>query len=84
LGFFFGDPYNYAGNWSFWAKMICVLLAGANFLVYFFAVEPKLLRLGPTEPTPGIAKAVGVMSLTFWFMVLAFGRLLPYLGTGGG
>ena len=44
LGFFFGDPYNYSGNWSFWAKMILVVLAGLNFLFYFFAVEPKLLR----------------------------------------
>jgi len=28
--------------------------------------------------------AVGVMSLVFWFGVLSYGRLLPYLGTGGG
>jgi hypothetical protein len=24
------------------------------------------------------------MSLLFWFGVLSYGRLLPYLGTGGG
>jgi hypothetical protein len=64
--------------------MILIGLAGLNFLFYFFAVEPKLLRLGPNDATPALAKAVGVLSLTFWFGVLAFGRLLPYLGTGGG
>jgi Family of unknown function (DUF6644) len=84
LGFFFGDPYNYAGNWSFWAKMILVVLAGLNFLFYYFAVEPALARLGPNDATPPLAKIVGVLSLTFWFGVLSFGRLLPYLGTGGG
>jgi hypothetical protein len=31
-----------------------------------------------------LAKAVGSLSLIFWFGVLSFGRLLPYLGTGGG
>jgi hypothetical protein len=31
-----------------------------------------------------IARTVGALSLLFWFGVLAYGRLLPYLGTGGG
>jgi len=84
LGFVFGDPRTYTSNWSFWAKMICVGLAGVNFIVYYLRVEPVLLRNGPNEPTPMLAKAVGTASLIFWFSVLSFGRLLPYLGTGGG
>jgi hypothetical protein len=84
LGFLFGDPYTYAANYAFWVKMSLILLAGINFVVYFTAVEPKIIKLGPNEPTPGIAKVVGVLSLAFWFGVLAYGRLLPYLGTGGG
>lgn len=84
VGFLFGDPGLYTANWAFWAKMILVLLAGVNFLVYFTKVEPMILKLGPNEATPAIAKMVGVFSLLFWFGVLSFGRLLPYLGTGGG
>jgi hypothetical protein len=84
FGFLFGDPRTYTANWAFWAKMILVVLAGLNFLLYYTKVEPSLLRLGPNDPTPGLAKAVGVASLVFWFGVLSFGRLLPYLGTGGG
>jgi hypothetical protein len=84
LGFLFGEPYLYFANWAFWAKMGLVLLAGLNFLVYFTKVEPKILNLGPSERTPPLAKAVGALSLVFWFGVLSFGRLLPYLGTGGG
>jgi hypothetical protein len=84
LGFLFGEPYLYFANWAFWAKMALVLLAGLNFLVYFTKVEPKIIHLGPSEPTPPLAKTVGALSLVFWFGVLSFGRLLPYLGTGGG
>jgi len=84
LGFIFGDPRLYSGNWSFWAKMILVVLAGVNFIFYYFAVEPKLKNLDPMAATPALAKVVGVSSLLFWSGVLSFGRLLPYLGTGGG
>ncbi|HUQ52972.1 MAG TPA: DUF6644 family protein [Gammaproteobacteria bacterium] len=84
LGFLFGDPRTYTANWAFWAKMILIVLAGLNFLVYFTRVEPMILKLGPNEATPPQAKMVGVFSLLFWFGVLSFGRLLPYLGTGGG
>jgi hypothetical protein len=84
LGFLFGDPRTYTANWAFWAKMVLILLAGLNFLVYFTKVEPMILKLGPNEETPAQAKVVGVFSLVFWFGVLSFGRLLPYLGTGGG
>ena len=84
LGFIFGDPHTYFANWAFWAKMLLVVLAGLNFLLYFTKVEPTILKLGPNEPTPMLAKAVGSLSLIFWFGVLSFGRLLPYLGTGGG
>jgi hypothetical protein len=84
FGFLFGDPRTYAANYAFWVKMTFVLLAGLNFLLYYTKVEPQLVRLGPNDATPTLAKAVGVMSLAFWFGVLSFGRLLPYLGTGGG
>jgi hypothetical protein len=84
VAFLFGDPYTYFANWAFWAKMGLIVLAGINFLVYFAKVEPQILRLGPNDPTPALAKTLGVLSLGFWFGVLSFGRLLPYLGTGGG
>lgn len=84
LGFLFGDPYLYVINYAFWVKMGLVLLAGINFLFFYFKVEPKLEAIGPHDATPAIAKTVGALSLVFWFGVLAYGRLLPYLGTGGG
>lgn len=84
LGFLFGDPRLYVINYAFWVKMVLVLLAGLNFLLFLFKVEPRLASLGPNDATPMSAKAVGTASLVFWFGVLLYGRLLPYLGTGGG
>jgi len=84
LGFLFGNPNLYAPNYAFWLKMVLVLLAGLNFLFFLFKVEPSLAKLDPHAPTPTLAKAVGAASLVFWFGVLTYGRLLPYLGTGGG
>lgn len=80
--FCFGDPHRYFINISFQLKMLFVVLAGLNFLLYWLKVEPQLLRAGPNSPTPLLAKAVGSASLIFWFGILAFGRLIPYLGTG--
>lgn len=84
LGFLFGDPNLYFINPAFQIKMALVVLAGLNFLLYYLKVEPMLAMLGPHDPTPPIAKTVGALSLLFWFGVLSYGRLLPYLGTGGG
>ena len=84
LGFLFGDPRLYAANYAFWVKMSLIGLAGLNFLLYYVKVEPVIAHLGPSEPTPPLARTVGAMSLIFWFGVLTYGRLLPYLGPGGG
>lgn len=80
--FCFGDPGRYFINISFQIKMVLVVLAGLNFLLYKFKVEDMLAAVGPGENTPAIARAVGGSSLILWLGVLAFGRLIPYLGTG--
>lgn len=80
--FFFGDPYRYAANISFQLKMVLVLLAGLNALLYAVKVAPALSAAGSHGETPPIAKAVGAASLALWLGVICFGRLIPYLGTG--
>lgn len=80
--FLFGDPYRYAVNISFQIKMVLVLLAGLNALLYSIKVAPALAANPPQANTPPIAKAVGATSLVLWIAVICFGRLIPYLGTG--
>lgn len=80
--FCFGDPHRYFINISFQIKMLLVLLAGINALVYYLKVEPMLARAEPMADTPPLAKLVGAASIALWLGVVAFGRLIPYLGTG--
>lgn len=80
--FCFGDPFRYAINISFQIKMVLVLVAGINALFFWKKVSPVLESLGPHEDPPTMIKAVGLTSLLAWTGVLAFGRLIPYLGTG--
>ena len=80
--FMFGDPYRYVINISFQLKMLLVLLAGINAIIFWLKVSPVLERLGPHEDAPTSLKLVGLGSLLMWTGVLCFGRLIPYLGTG--
>lgn len=80
--FCFGDPHRYAINISFQLKMLLVILAGLNALFFWIKVTPVLEAVGPNGDPPIWIKLVGVASLLMWTGVLAFGRLIPYLGTG--
>lgn len=80
--FCFADPHRYLINISFQIKMLLILLAGLNFLYFKLRIEPAASKIGAGEDTAAIAKISGAVSLLVWFGVLAFGRLIPYLGTG--
>lgn len=74
--FFYGDPGRYSINIAFKIKMVLVLLAGLNALLYHYAVQPR------TGEAPHWQKLSAAVSLSAWTGVLLFGRLIPYIGTG--
>lgn len=80
--FAFGDPHRYFVNISFQIKMVLILLAGLNALLYALKVAPSVSHGPQSGETPPLAKAVGGASLVLWIGVICFGRLIPYLGTG--
>jgi len=80
--FFMGDPGRYAINIGFQVKMILVLIAGLNVLVFALRINPHIDRWERHGDTPAIAKAVAWVSLCTWTGVLLLGRLIPYIGTG--
>lgn len=80
--FFLGDPARYSINIGFQIKMILVLVAGLNVLVFAVKINPLLARLDPHGDTTVAAKAVAWVSLATWTGVLLLGRLIPYIGTG--
>jgi hypothetical protein len=79
--FFVGTPYQYIGNMGFYFKMLFIVLAGINVLVFYLGVYSRVEDLGPGQDAPTKAKIVALISLLCWFGVICFGRLLPYFGS---
>ena len=80
--FFMGDPGRYSINIGFQIKMVLVLLAGLNVLVFALKIDPHIRNWDPHGDTSGLAKMVAWGSLAAWTGVLLLGRLIPYIGTG--
>lgn len=80
--FFFGDPFRYAVNIGFQIKMVLVLLAGCNVVVYYLKIYPQMRSWGADTRSPVNARLVAYTSLAVWGGVLLCGRLIPYVGTG--
>ena len=79
--FIFGDPGRYFINISFQLKMVFLVLAGINAIWYIKKIAPTI-EGASTFVATGATKVSGLLSLVFWFLVLIFGRMIPYLGTG--
>lgn len=78
--FFIGAPLQYVHNVIFQLKLLFILLAGINALVFEFKILPTMGDLGPGEDAPPAAKVIAASSLFLWVGVMYFGRMLPFLG----
>ena len=78
--FFFGDPYQYKDNIAFIMKLLFILIAGVNVLVFYLTFFDKVESMGPGDDAPFGAKVVAVTSLFLWFGVMYWGRMLPFVG----
>jgi hypothetical protein len=75
--FFVNDPYMYWPNPAFKLKMIVILLAGLNALVFTVMAQREVIGLGPDEDAGTLAKVTAGLSLSLWLIVILLGRLLP-------
>jgi len=79
LLFFLGMPYFYVYNGSLHLKMLAVLLAGGNLLLFHCTGAFRTwLHLGPGEEAPPFAKFIAASSIFLWFGVIVLGRYLPF------
>jgi hypothetical protein len=76
LLFFVGSPTAYAYNIAFQLKMIAILLAGMNVLVFYLILFRKAEALGPGDDAPLAAKCVAGTSLFLWLSVIVLGRYI--------
>ena len=80
--FIFIDPSLYLRSYSFGAKVLFILIAVANVGIFErTSIGARARAIGAGEDTTTAMKVVAGTSLVSWFLVLYFGRMLPYIGT---
>lgn len=79
IWFFCVDPFRYYPNIAFRVKMVLILIAGINALLFWFLEHRKLQSLPADSDTDLITKTIAVLSLGIWVMVIICGRMMPYL-----
>jgi len=78
--FFIGAPNQYINNPAWYAKLAFLAVAMINVAVFETRQGRRMLTLAANENTPVSFKVAGAVSIGSWFLVLYFGRMLPFLG----
>jgi hypothetical protein len=78
--FFVGAPDQYINNPAWYGKLLFLLVAMINVAVFETTQGKKMLNVAGGEDTPVSFKVAGAVSMGSWFLVLYFGRMLPFLG----
>jgi hypothetical protein len=78
--FFVGAPGQYINNPAWYAKLSFLMVAIINVAVFETTQGKRMLTLTAGQDTPTSFKVAGAVSMGSWFLVLYFGRMLPFLG----
>jgi hypothetical protein len=78
--FFAGAPDQYIANPAWWYKIAFLGIAGLNVLYFETTQARRALAIGSGDDTPRSFKVIGAVSVVSWFMVLYWGRMLPFIG----
>lgn len=65
-------------NTQFQIKMVLLLLAGLNMMVFEFVTVRKVAQWDTASMTPLSAKIAGILSIGLWSAVIVFGRWIGY------
>lgn len=71
-------PDQYVYNPAFHLKMLCVILAGLNVLVFYATSFRRLNALESAPEGPMLAKLNGAVSLGLWITVIVLGRMITF------
>ena len=75
---FCGDPVAFYGTIFFRAKMIMLILAVLNILVFSSTLGRRIGQWEQDPNTPAMAKLAAVLSLVLWAAIVAAGRAIAY------
>jgi hypothetical protein len=76
---FCGDPVAFYGTIFFRVKMIMLVLAGINVMVFNRTVGRRVVDWDQDLNTPTVAKVAAVLSLVLWIGMIAAGRAIAYV-----
>ena len=75
---FVSQPTGYFANFAFRMKILLLLLAGFNMLVFQLITGRNCATWDPARATPLPGKIAGTLSLAFWVAVVFFGRRIGF------
>ncbi len=78
--FFIGAPDQYIHNPAWKAKLLFLAIAMVNVAIFETTQVKRMLALSADADTPRSFKIAGAVSMASWFLVLYFGRMLPFIG----
>jgi hypothetical protein len=78
--FFIGEPGQYINNVAWYFKLLFLAVALINIVVFEITQGKKMLTVAAGQDTPTSFQVVGAVSMGSWFLVLYFGRMLPFIG----
>jgi hypothetical protein len=77
--FLAGAPYQYIYNFAFQMKVIFILMAGANILVFYGGgVARRTFVVEADGRVPLAGRIAGIVSLVAWVGVMYWGRMLTF------
>ncbi len=74
IGFLAGNTWKYFNNSAFELKMLLILLAGINALIYQWKLEPLLAG----DRITWLSRTVGLVSILLWCLVIICGRMITF------
>jgi hypothetical protein len=75
---FSGDPPSFYATIFFKVKMIFLVLAGLNVLIFNATIGRKVAEWDMALETPRAAKVAAVISIVLWVAIVAVGRAIAY------
>jgi hypothetical protein len=75
---FSGDPLSFYSTIFFKVKMILLVFAGLNVLIFNATIRKKVAQWDLAPKTPQAAKIAAVVSLVLWAAIVAAGRAIAY------
>ncbi|HTW23924.1 MAG TPA: DUF6644 family protein [Candidatus Baltobacteraceae bacterium] len=75
---FSGDPPAFWSTFFFKIKMVFLILAGLNVLIFNATIGRKVAEWDMAAQTPRAAKIAAIVSITLWVLIIAAGRAIAY------